>query len=247
MIPNHPRRPFLPKAAQPPVASRPAHLELLAKRSWDQAHTDDGGAGAGAVMEMNPPAKRMSNQSPAVARLPTAQPPQAHLQLTPLVVINRTTQVTPDDPANKVSQDAVANSTSSMLPSQEAVEVDKPVVATLPTNSGDQAVQVAAPSATTKQTSAPQSAPKKQSADIKNPWAKCIEQLHPETGEVLRIYPSGSDAAKLMKVSQGGISQCINGLRNSCYGFRWRSYEGPPIDCKNLYIHISSTTTYAIT
>eukprot|EP01036_Dinobryon_divergens_P022458 gene22458-30715_t len=237
MIPNHPRRPFLPKSAQPPVVHRPAHLDHAVKRSWEQAQSDNGGAGAGVVMEMNPPAKRLSIQSPAAARLQTSKPPPAQLQLTPHLVVNRTTQVTPDDAAiihaTKAPQYPVAITTTTM-PSQGAMEADKST-APLTSDSGNQAIQEVAPS-TTKQ----KQAPKQQSADAKNPWAKCIEQLDLETGEVLRIYPSGSDAAKLMKVSQGGISQCINGLRKSCYGFRWRAYDGPPINFAAIEDHQKS-------
>lgn len=61
---------------------------------------------------------------------------------------------------------------------------------------------------------------------------KPIEQLHLITGEVLRVYPSGKDAASFMNVSQSSISQCLQGKRNDCFGFKWRFYEGPPIDCK---------------
>lgn len=61
---------------------------------------------------------------------------------------------------------------------------------------------------------------------------KPIEQLHIITGEVLRVYPSGKDAASFMNVSQSSISQCLQGKRSDCFGFRWRFYEGPLIDCK---------------
>ena len=66
----------------------------------------------------------------------------------------------------------------------------------------------------------------------KHSHTKCIEQLHLVTGELLRVYPSGKDAAQFMNVTQSGISLCTSGLRPDCYGFRWRIYEGPPIDCK---------------
>lgn len=65
----------------------------------------------------------------------------------------------------------------------------------------------------------------------KHSHTKCIEQLHPLTGEVLRVYPSGKDAAQFMNVTQSGISLCTSGIRPDCYGFRWRIYEGPQIDC----------------
>jgi hypothetical protein len=63
---------------------------------------------------------------------------------------------------------------------------------------------------------------------------KPVEQLDLATGEVVRRYPSGTDAALLMKASQGGISQCCNGVKADVYNFRWRWYEGPPIDCKSF-------------
>lgn len=61
---------------------------------------------------------------------------------------------------------------------------------------------------------------------------KAIEQLHVISGEILRIYPSGREAAAFMNISQSGISLCTNGLKSEANGFRWRSYDGPPIDCK---------------
>jgi hypothetical protein len=61
--------------------------------------------------------------------------------------------------------------------------------------------------------------------------SKAIEQLHISTGEVLRIYPSGKDAAEFMNVSQSGISLVCSGKIKDSYGFKWRFYEGPPIDC----------------
>ena len=58
---------------------------------------------------------------------------------------------------------------------------------------------------------------------------KAIEQLHPVTGQVLRVYPGGSDAAKFMGISQGGISLCCHGKQADANGFCWRFYEGPPL------------------
>ena len=59
---------------------------------------------------------------------------------------------------------------------------------------------------------------------------KPVEQLHPGTGEVVRTYPGGSDAARFMGISQGGISQCCHGKQVDANGFCWRFYEGPPIN-----------------
>ena len=40
---------------------------------------------------------------------------------------------------------------------------------------------------------------------------------------------------------QSGISLCCSGTKPDAYGFRWRFYEGPPIDCENddLYTCLS--------
>jgi hypothetical protein len=61
---------------------------------------------------------------------------------------------------------------------------------------------------------------------------KPLEQLDMDTGEVLRRYGSGKEAAYMMKASQGGISQCCTGIKTEAYNFKWRYYEGPMIDCK---------------
>ena len=59
---------------------------------------------------------------------------------------------------------------------------------------------------------------------------KIIEQLHITTGEPLRIYPTGKDAALFLNVSQSGISLCCSGTKPDAYGFKWRFYEGPMFD-----------------
>jgi hypothetical protein len=58
---------------------------------------------------------------------------------------------------------------------------------------------------------------------------KPVEQLHAVTEEVLRTYPSGTDAAEYMKISQGGISLCCSGKQQEFCGYRWRFYSGPSI------------------
>jgi hypothetical protein len=55
---------------------------------------------------------------------------------------------------------------------------------------------------------------------------KRIEQLHIVTGEVLRRYDSGSEAAAFMEISQSGISLCCMGKKLDSNGFRWRFYDG---------------------
>ena len=60
---------------------------------------------------------------------------------------------------------------------------------------------------------------------------KAVEQLHLTTGEVLRTYPGGSDAALFMGISHGGISLACHGKQTDASGFKWRFYEGSlPID-----------------
>ena len=55
---------------------------------------------------------------------------------------------------------------------------------------------------------------------------KPVEQLHGITEEVLRTYPSGTDAAEYMKISKLGISLCCNGKQQEFCGYRWRFYAG---------------------
>lgn len=60
---------------------------------------------------------------------------------------------------------------------------------------------------------------------------KPVEQIRLDTGEVVRLHPSGKAAATFMGVSQAQISLCCSGKQAEAYGFRWRIYEGPPVDC----------------
>ena len=48
--------------------------------------------------------------------------------------------------------------------------------------------------------------------------------------QVLRLYPSGKDAAVFLNVSQSGISLCCGNQKTDAYGFKWQFYEGPPVD-----------------
>lgn len=61
---------------------------------------------------------------------------------------------------------------------------------------------------------------------------KPVEQLDLLTGKVLRRYLSGASAAKCMEGAQAAISLCCRSKEHkSCaYNFRWRFYQGPPID-----------------
>ena len=63
---------------------------------------------------------------------------------------------------------------------------------------------------------------------------KCVEQINPETGQVLRVYPSSTVAANFMEISQSHISACCNGRQQTCGGFKWRFYDGPLLDCKYI-------------
>ena len=76
------------------------------------------------------------------------------------------------------------------------------------------------------------------------PWSKHVEMCHPATGEVLRVFPSQKDAAIMLNVSQGGISQCCSGIKPDAYGFKWRFYEGPQLDCKYMISYFFLTAMY---
>ena len=41
---------------------------------------------------------------------------------------------------------------------------------------------------------------------------------------------------------QSGISLCCSGTKPDAYGFKWRFYEGPSIDCENTHILTHSHT-----
>lgn len=56
--------------------------------------------------------------------------------------------------------------------------------------------------------------------------SKSVEQLHIETGQVLKRWPSGTKAASVLGVSRSGISVCCSGLKEEAFGFRWRFCEG---------------------
>ena len=63
---------------------------------------------------------------------------------------------------------------------------------------------------------------------------KVVEQLHIQTGEVLRVHKNMLSASKFMGLlSSDGISACCRNLQQKSSGFKWRFYEGPPIDCKS--------------
>ena len=76
--------------------------------------------------------------------------------------------------------------------------------------------------------------------------AKCVEQLDPVTKAVLRVYPSGTKAAAMMGINTTGISLCINGQREDYYGFAWRLYNGPRLDCKNIIFSLKHSSDLII-
>ncbi len=61
---------------------------------------------------------------------------------------------------------------------------------------------------------------------------KYVEQIHPATDQVLRVYPSVVVAAAFMQIGKSGIYSCCNSQQLIYVGFKWRFYNGPPLDCK---------------
>jgi hypothetical protein len=57
--------------------------------------------------------------------------------------------------------------------------------------------------------------------------AQPVEQLDMETGEVVHRYASATEAAILIKGSQGIISEICRGKGKTAYNFGWRLYDGP--------------------
>lgn len=55
--------------------------------------------------------------------------------------------------------------------------------------------------------------------------SKSVEQLHVETGQVLRRWPSGTKAANVLGISRSGISVCCSGNKEEAFGFKWRFCE----------------------
>eukprot|EP00128_Syssomonas_multiformis_P019034 Colp12_sorted_trinity150504_noHs@8024 len=58
---------------------------------------------------------------------------------------------------------------------------------------------------------------------------KATEVVHLVTGELLRVFQSGKDAAAFFNVSQSGISLCLHNTKPDFLGYKWRNYDGPPI------------------
>ena len=74
--------------------------------------------------------------------------------------------------------------------------------------------------------------------------AKCVEQIRLVTGQILRVYPSATAAAKFMGLYTSSIHKCCDGKVQTCGGFKWRFYDGPPLDCKYRSSNIQYNTIY---
>ena len=75
-------------------------------------------------------------------------------------------------------------------------------------------------------------------SQLDNPAVKCVEQIHPVTDQVVRVYPSATAAANFMGIDHSNIRSCCNGKLQTCGGFKWRLYDGPPLDCKHCIIRM---------
>lgn len=65
--------------------------------------------------------------------------------------------------------------------------------------------------------------------------SKPVDQLLASTGQLVRRYSSQTDACNSMKISQIYVSECCRGMRNECFGFKWRFRENAPKDGANLF------------
>lgn len=57
---------------------------------------------------------------------------------------------------------------------------------------------------------------------VRRVCAKPVIQLDVKTGEEIRRWECGSDAARELKISAGSISGCCHGKNKSAGGYRWR-------------------------
>jgi hypothetical protein len=57
---------------------------------------------------------------------------------------------------------------------------------------------------------------------------KPVEQIDLKTGEVLRVFETGADAARTFSISPNAISACCHGRRFSAAGFQWRFVHRDP-------------------
>ncbi|CAN0131795.1 unnamed protein product, partial [Ascophyllum nodosum] len=55
-----------------------------------------------------------------------------------------------------------------------------------------------------------------------DPRAKAIEQLHPETGEVVKVWPSMTAASVALFIGVSALSACVNGVTAQAGRWKWR-------------------------
>jgi hypothetical protein len=70
---------------------------------------------------------------------------------------------------------------------------------------------------------------------------KAVELIHVVTGELIRIFSTGTEAAEFFATMQSNISYCLHNVRPDFLGFKWRLYAGPAINCK---FDIPTTSSY---
>lgn len=63
-----------------------------------------------------------------------------------------------------------------------------------------------------------------------------MAQISLETGEVVRRYTSGSEAARAMECSQSGISACCLGNIAEMCNFTWKFCTTADLGKKNKYL-----------
>jgi hypothetical protein len=101
--------------------------------------------------------------------------------------------------------------------------------------------QVEVSSASKRSTPAPvpaTSESKKEADAIPLIWkTKPVEQLDLETGEVLRRYISGKDAADAMETTNHVISAACRGSSKRGVNFGWRFFVGDPAKCMYICLH----------
>jgi hypothetical protein len=61
---------------------------------------------------------------------------------------------------------------------------------------------------------------------------KAVELIHVVTGELIRIFATGTEAAEFFATMQSNISYCLHNVRPDFLGFKWRLYTGSAINCK---------------
>lgn len=54
-----------------------------------------------------------------------------------------------------------------------------------------------------------------------NHRSKKVRQCDLNTGELIKIYPSLHEMARITGFNRGHIVECINGKTKSSYGFKW--------------------------